>query len=85
MNDPNHAKWVLAMQKEITELEGKDAWVKVPKSEAATDVSPSLWLFKHKHSPDGNIQKFKARFCIQGQHQRGEFDTHAPVIAWSTV
>ena len=66
MNNPDHTEWVLAMQKEITELKGKDTWVKVPKSEAATNILPSLWLFKCKHSPDGDIQKFKARFCIQG-------------------
>ena len=46
MNDADHAKWVLAMQKEIAELEGKDTWVKVPKSEAMTNILPSLWLFK---------------------------------------
>ena len=85
MNNPNCTKWVLAMQKEIAELKGEDTWVEVPKSKAVTNVLPSLWLFKREHSPDGDIQKFKARFCIQGQHQQGEFDTCTLVIAWSAV
>ena len=37
---------------------------------------------------DGNIRKFKARFCFRGDQQVFRidyFDTFAPVVCWTTV
>jgi len=41
-----------------------------------------------KRSPDGEIKKFKARFCVRGDKQiKGVdyFETYAPVVSWSTI
>ena len=40
-----------------------------------------------KRFPDGVLKKFKARFCVGGQHIEGldVFETFDPVVAWITV
>jgi hypothetical protein len=52
------------------------------------NVLPSTWAFKIKRYPDGQVKKFKARFCAQVDRQQegiNYFDTWAPVVQWSTV
>ena len=47
-----------------------------------------MWAFKLKHQPDGSLQKYKARYCVQGGKQLAGVDyfkTYAPVVQWSTV
>ena len=79
MRDVERNKWIKAMQAEIEQLEAKGTWDEVPRSDATTKILPSIWVFRRKRSPDGTILKYKARFCVQGQHQEGEFETFAPV------
>ena len=31
------------------------------------------------------VSKLKARYCIHGDLQEGEFDTHAQVVLWSSI
>ena len=48
----------------------------------------STWDFKRKSYPDGNLKKYKARFCVRGDQQIegiDMFDTYAPVVSWITV
>ena len=35
--------------------------------------------------PDGMVSKLMARYCVCGDLQEGEFDTHAQVISWSSI
>ena len=42
-------------------------------------------IFKCKHSPDGEITKYKARYCVRGDLKEGEPETFAPDVAWSSV
>jgi hypothetical protein len=45
-------------------------------------VVSSKWIFKTKHSTDGSIEKYKARFMVHGFSQKKKFDyeeTFAPV------
>lgn len=47
-----------------------------------------MWLFKVKLNPDGSIERCKARFIAQGQHQKQGIDyqeTYALVAGISTV
>jgi hypothetical protein len=53
--------------------------------EAVTKVLPSQWVFRRKRTPDGNIKSYKARSVCRGDLEQGDFDTFAPVVAWSTV
>ena len=85
MADANVDDWLKAAQKEISSLEAKNTWTEVPMSEAKTKVLPDTWVFRRKRTPDGAIKKFKARYCVRGDLQEGDFDTFAPVVAWSSV
>jgi hypothetical protein len=52
------------------------------------NVLPSTWAFKIKRYPDGQVKKFKARFCARGDRQKegiDYFETRAPVVQWLTV
>jgi hypothetical protein len=52
------------------------------------NILDSTWVFKRKRTPDGQVKKLKARFCVRGDQQIEGidfFDTYAPVVSWSTV
>jgi hypothetical protein len=52
------------------------------------NVLPSTWAFKIKRFPGSSVNKFKARFCACGDHQKegiNFFETWAPVVQWSTI
>jgi hypothetical protein len=77
-----------AMLNEIRSLESFDTWEIIPRCEATNRVLPSTWTFRRKRSPDGNVRKLKARFCVRGDKQIAGvdyFESYAPVVSWSTV
>ena len=78
-------QWKAAAQKEIGALELKGTWIEVPLTDATSKVLPGTWVFKYKRSPTGEIKKHKARYCVRGNLQEGEFETFAPVVSWSTI
>nr|GEU71132.1 zinc finger, CCHC-type [Tanacetum cinerariifolium] len=56
--------------------------------EAIDDEIGCKWIFKRKMKVDGTIDKFKARFVIQGFRQKegiDYFDTYAPVARITTI
>jgi hypothetical protein len=85
MADADFAKWMEAADLEIHSLESKGTWIEVPLDQAQTKILPGTWVFHRKRSPDGIVKKFKARYCVRGDLQEGDFETFAPVVAWSTV
>jgi hypothetical protein len=78
-------KWTEAMKIEIRELESHGTWDEVPITDAKTKIITGTWVFRRKRTPDGEIPKYKARSCCRGDLEEGDFDTYAPVIAWSLV
>jgi len=84
-NADEMSRWMEAAQKEIASLEEKGTWDEVDQSEAKTKILPGTWVFRRKRTPDGEISKYKARYCVRGDLQEGDFDTFAPVVAWTTV
>ena len=50
-----------------------DVWHVVPRPKDKSIVSPK-WIFKTKHSADGSIEKFKARFAARGFSQKEGID-----------
>jgi hypothetical protein len=42
-------------------------------------------VLHHKHTLDSNTYKYKALSCCQGDLEKGNFDTIAPIVAWCTV
>jgi hypothetical protein len=89
MSGEDKDEYLVAMQKEIKELKGKDTWKVVPRSDAAgKNILPSTWAFKKKRYPDGRARKHKARFCCRGDRQLegvDYFETYAPTVGWSTI
>ena len=85
MRDKDLTKWQAAASKEIRELEEKGTWVEVQQSEATTRILPGTWVFKRKRTPDGEISKFKARYCVRGDLQESEQENYSPVVNWSTI
>ena len=86
MQDPqNRDAWRESALAEIRQLESKGTWKEVPLSDATSRVLPGTWVFRQKRRPDGEIKKFKSRYCCRGDLEEGKFDTYAPVVAFPTV
>ena len=85
MQGEHRTKWMAAAQAEISALESKGTWKEVPATEATSRILPGTWVFRVKRKPDGEIKKFKSRYCCRGDLEEGSFDTYAPVVAFSTV
>lgn len=90
MRSADHDKWREAMDKEISILEKIKTWRTMLRSEVPKNrkVLPGTWALRVKRTPDGEVLKYKARFCVRGDKQvYGEdyFESYAPVVQWSTV
>jgi hypothetical protein len=78
-------KWIAAARAEIAVLEANNTWSEVTKSSAKTKIVPGTWVFRRKRTPDGEIKKYKARFCCRGDLMEEQENTYAPVVHWPTV
>jgi hypothetical protein len=85
MADPDRDKWITAARAEIAVLEANNTWIEVLKSSAKGKIIPGTWVFRRKRTPDGEIKKYKARFCCRGDLLDDESNTFAPVVHWPTV
>ena len=85
MVDVDRDMWIQAMKKEIASLEDHETWTEVDISEATSRILPSQWVFRRKRTPDGTVKSHKARTVARGDLEQGDFQTYAPVVAWSTV
>jgi hypothetical protein len=64
-----------------------DVWYIVPRLEGKSIVS-SKCLYKIKHSIDGSVEKFKARFVARGFSQKDGMDyeeTSAPIARYTSI
>ena len=85
MNGEHRQDWIDAAKKEIQQLESLKCWDEVPMDSVTAQVLPGTWVFRVKRGPDGSFKKFKARYCIRGDLQVGDFETYAPVVQFSSV
>ena len=79
--------WDAAMIKELKSLRDLGSFKMVPRMRGS-NVLQSTWAFKKKRYPDGELKKYKARFCVRGDQQiegLDVFETYAPVVSWITV
>ena len=81
----NASAWRSAAAKEIVSLERNATWIEVTTDTAKTKILPGTWVFRRKRTPDGEISKYKARYCVRGDMEEGDPETYAPVVAWSSV
>jgi len=87
INGPDRAGYWEAMKVESTTLTKLKAWKIIPIT-SEMNILDSTWAFECKRYPDGNIRKFKARFCCRGDQQVfgiDYVDTFAPVVSWTKV
>jgi hypothetical protein len=83
MADTQHvSKWCAAAETEIQTLERMGTWVEVPITDATTKILPVPWAYRCKRSPDREIEKYKARYCVHGDLQEGIFNTYSPLVSW---
>ena len=79
--------WVDSMVQEYQSIIKNDVWEIVPRPKDKSVVSPK-WIFKTKHSTDGSIQKYKARFIAHRFSQKEGIDyedTFAPVGRYTSI
>ena len=57
-------EWMQAMIEEYQSIINNDVWDVVPRPKDKLAIS-SKWIFKAKHSTDGSIENFKARFVAR--------------------
>ena len=82
----HYDKWIEALEKEIRALEEHGVWEEVRWEDAQGEVIPSHFVMKIKRRPDGTLEKFKSRLVVAGNRMDSyDFETFAPVAAWSTV
>jgi Reverse transcriptase (RNA-dependent DNA polymerase) len=70
---------------EIASLEKNGSWIETQTANAKSRILPGTWVFKRKRTPDGEISKYRARYCVRGDLEEGEPETFATVVPWSSV
>ena len=75
----------------MTEVEGHNKeqyWEVIRRSEVTTLIIKSIWSFKRKRNPSGQIIKHKARiYAYRGMQRWGEgyYKTYTPVVNWLSI
>ena len=75
------------MIEEYQSIMKNDVWEIVPGPEK-TSVVTSKWIYKIKHTVDGSIEKYKAKFVARGFSQKEGIDyeeTFAPVARYTSI
>ena len=86
-NGPEREQFWAAMRLELQTLESMNVWDEVDR-QPWMHVLPSVWAFRRKRLPTGEVKKHKARFCVAGNFAVANvdyFDTWCPLVNWTTV
>jgi hypothetical protein len=84
VRDPN---WLGAMREEFAALVGNGTWELVPRPPRAHLIT-GKWVFRHKTRANGSLERYKARWVVNGFTQRAGIDygeTFSPVVKPATI
>ena len=78
------------MVNEVDDHESRAHWTLTKRCDlpSGTKIIMSIWSFKRKQYPDGNLNKHKACLCAHGGMQtwgQNNWETYAPVVKWASV
>ncbi len=79
--------WLATMEKEIEELTSRNAWEYVEGKEGMS-VLPGVWPFRVKKDENGQVVKYKARWCLSGSSDKFNWKSeviYSPVAEMSTI
>eukprot|EP00957_Ditylum_brightwellii_P137482 10482008-Ditylum_brightwellii.AAC.1 len=96
LQQPDAKDFVLAMLKEITVHEDRNLWTLMKCTEVPPDklvngkvkTIMSIWSFKRKRFPSGELNNHKAWLCAHGSMQQWGVDfweMYSPFVNWITV
>jgi hypothetical protein len=87
LSGPHAEHFWTAMDAEIASLEGKNTWKVVDRSSMPpnTQAVPGTWAQRIKRLPNGELNKFKSRWCCRGDLQDYEGIPYSPLVGWPTV
>ncbi|PLW35599.1 hypothetical protein PCANC_19049 [Puccinia coronata f. sp. avenae] len=61
-------EWLMAVEVEINNIRRHKVWVVAP-MKTGTRLLDTVWAFKRKYNTNGELLKYKARFCVRGFRQ----------------
>ena len=84
------AHFINAMNKDLEAHTKRNHWRVIHKSDMPhnTKAIMSIWAFKLKRNPCGDVVKHKTRLCDHGGNQtcrENYWETFAPVVNWLSV
>jgi len=87
LTGPHSEQFWTAMDTEMASLEGKGTWKITDRSSLppGTKPVPGTWVQRIKRLPDGQLNKFKSRWCCRGDLQDYDGNAYSPLVGWPTV
>jgi hypothetical protein len=90
LRSPDSEQFIAAQLNKIRGLENMNVFEYKDIRELPTQAKllSSIWSYRRKRRPNGELIKHKARICVDGSQQqygRDYWETYAPVVSWSTV